>query len=263
MIITAALIWWNEEPAVLEACVRGAANVADRVLAIDGAYARYPGATIRSPEEQAKTIRAVANGLGMTCEIAVPDRLWKGQCEKRTVLMQRAAEGSDWIAVVDADWVLHANRASVRDELLHSEADSYEAAFANPPNPQSPLSPSLWHSDQLTRSESHVVLYRALPGFQVEGRHYYISAMKGTERVWLQSDAPVGYNDGSGYRQVPHPRLAAEYLIEHRWAWRSDAAKLRERAFENDRWKVVGLTGQEDDRDGLPAPAYDDQEIPV
>ena len=258
MIVTATLCWWNEDPSLLEACLRSV-TIADRIVAFDGAYARYPGATVRSPEEQAQVIRDFGG------EVVVPDRLWKGQCEKRTAIMQRAAEGSDWIAVVDADWIVHADRESVRAQLADSTADAYSAPFTNPPNPGSTLAPSLWHQDQLRLNESHVVLYRALPGMRAEGLHYYISAMKGPERVWLQSDGPQDYADPpvprSG-RTVPHPQING-YEIEHRWAWRSDAAKLRERAFENDRWMVFGMTGQEDDRDDLPAPVYNDEIMPV
>ena len=265
MRVTAALSWWNEDPAVLEACVRSAAGVADRIIAIDGAYARYPGATITSSAEQAEAIRSA----GLPCEIIVPDRLWRGQCEKRTALMQRAAEGSDWVLVLDADWVLHANGDGVRDELARSVSDVFEVPFVNPPNPQSSLAPSRWHQDQLARSESHPVLYRALPGFQVERLHYYVSAMKGAERIWLQSDGPQDYADpptphsGTSYRTAVRALLTSECWIEHRWAWRSDDAKLREREYENDRWKVFHLTGQEDDQEGLPAPDYDSEEFPV
>ena len=52
MIVTAALCWWNELPEDLERCVRGVANVADRVVALDGAYRRYPTGTARSSEAE-------------------------------------------------------------------------------------------------------------------------------------------------------------------------------------------------------------------
>src|SRR5207247_1053795 len=50
--VTAALCWWNEKPEDLARCVRGVANIADRIVALDGAYVRYPGATVRSDEKQ-------------------------------------------------------------------------------------------------------------------------------------------------------------------------------------------------------------------
>ena len=42
MIVTAALCWWNELPEDLDRCIRAAALIADRVVALDGAYRRYP-----------------------------------------------------------------------------------------------------------------------------------------------------------------------------------------------------------------------------
>ena len=37
MIVTAALIWYDERSEDLERCVRGMATIADRVIAVDGA----------------------------------------------------------------------------------------------------------------------------------------------------------------------------------------------------------------------------------
>src|SRR5512134_3918183 len=100
MIVTAALAWWDERPEDLVDCVKGMANVADRVIALDGAYRRYPAATITSPADQAEAIASTAADVGLDCLILTPDRLWAGQLEKRTYLVQAAAVQSDWIVVV-------------------------------------------------------------------------------------------------------------------------------------------------------------------
>ena len=57
MIVTAALCWYNEPPDELAACVRATATVADRIVAVDGAYRRYPGAKPMSSPAQVKAIQ--------------------------------------------------------------------------------------------------------------------------------------------------------------------------------------------------------------
>jgi hypothetical protein len=49
MIVTGILAWWDEPPELLDACIRGLGDIADRIVAVDGAYRRYPAATITSP----------------------------------------------------------------------------------------------------------------------------------------------------------------------------------------------------------------------
>src|SRR5690348_3020886 len=114
MIITGALCWWNELPEDLDACVRGLGNIADRVVALDGAYQRYPEATVRSPEAQLDAIRSAAAAVNIECLIIQPDRLWAGQVEKRCHLLAAAGVGSNWIVTVDADHVIHADREEMR-----------------------------------------------------------------------------------------------------------------------------------------------------
>ena len=110
-IVTASLVWWDEPPETLRECVLGAARVCDRIVAVDGAYRRYPGATGTSPPEQAAAISEAARDAGIECLVVSPDRLWAGQVEKRTHALALAAIGSDWVAVVDADHVIDADRS--------------------------------------------------------------------------------------------------------------------------------------------------------
>ena len=184
MIITAALCWWDETPEVLADCIRGIANVADRVVALDGAYRRFPGGTAASDPSQAEAIRATAQEAGLDCLVLTPDRLWAGQLEKRTLLYQMAAIGSDWVVVVDADHVIHADREAVRAEIesLGPEVECIAAPYPVPLDERrgdDQLYASPWHRDVAGHADEHRLFFRSFPGLRVEGRHWWVSAVRG------------------------------------------------------------------------------------
>lgn len=261
MIVTAALCWWNERPEDLARCVTAAANVADRIVALDGAYRRYPGATPRSPFAQVVAIREAAEAAGLECLVLQPDRLWAGQVEKRTHLLNLAAVGSDWIATLDTDHIVHTDRAAVRSELHGIAEDVVEVVFRTPLNPGRSLersAPGIWHREQTTVSPLIPQLYRALTDLRVERFHWWYSAVKDGRRVWLWVGA-----QNQDYARMPHARLTTPYEIEHRCLFRTERQILASRAFLNDRDMVVDLTGQEDDQPGLPAPVWDYERLPA
>lgn len=260
MIITAALCWWNEKPEDLDACVRGAANVADRFLALDGAYRRYPGATPRSSDAEVSAISSAAAEVGLECLILQPERLWKGAVEKRSYSMAMAAYDSDWIVVVDTDYVIHADREAVRAELESTKEDSLTVPFWTPaPEDRSleEISATNWHRDQANIITSVPQIYRALPGILVDRNHWEYSGIKGGQRSWLHNTRydPV-------LPSLPQRQIRAEYRVEHRCLFRSTEQILAQRAYYNDRDMIVRATGQEDDIEDLPAPNWDYTTVP-
>jgi len=132
MIVTGALCWWNELPEDLDRCVRGLGDVCDRVIALDGAYSRYPTGTARSSEDQLDAIRKAAKDVGLDCMIVQPDRLWRGQVEKRNALIGMASVGSNWFATVDADHIIKADRETIREALKRESADVVEVPYLTP-----------------------------------------------------------------------------------------------------------------------------------
>ena len=252
MIVTAAMIWWSEKPADLKACVEGIANVADRLVAVDGAYARYPGATVRSPKVQEQTIRRAADKSGIEVEIVIPEQLWPGQVAKRGFALARATEGSDWIVHADADWRITGDRSAIRAELESSSVDVLSVPFYTPAGD---AKPSAWHEYVGDTLVDLPFLFRAHPGFMVERVHWGYSALKGRQRVWLWG------GDRSRPRAVHH-KLQADCRIEHLTLHRSEDQVMASRAFLNDRVKVMELTNQEDDIPGLPEPEWDYETIP-
>lgn len=257
MIITAALSWWDESPEDLDRCVRNMANIADRVVAVDGAYKRYPGATVLSPKGQAEAIKEAADSVGIECIIHYPDRLWAGQVEKRTHLISAAAEGSDWIAVLDTDHIVTADKKRVRKELasLDDYIDVVHVDFVTPANENRVLKQSAatnWHGSMSNTTIKIGAIFRSLGDMRVEGCHWVYSGLKNGRRTLMLYGVPGTF----GYV------LKSRYSVEHRTLYRDDEHIRANRAFCNDRIKVVEMTGQEDDIPGLPDPVWDFDTIP-
>lgn len=254
MRVTAALAWWNEQPEDLDACVRAMANIADRVVALDGAYARYPGATAQSHDDQVWAIRDAADDVGLQSLIHQRSLLWPGQVAKRAALLSLAARNADWVVVVDADHIIHADRDIARARLAALDAEgalAIEVAVHTPTNPDRSVeasSPGQWHRAHAGSTVSYPLLYRALPGLTVEQRHWWVAA----EGLWLWG------GDGTRPLAAHHTMAAEDYLVEHRTLFRTKEQIRASRAFLNDRQDVVmPLTGQEDDRPQLPRPVFD------
>lgn len=257
MIVTAALVWYDENPEDLEACVRGVAQIADRIVAVDGAYRRYPNAQPASPPEQAEVIRSTAAEVGIEAVVHVPGELWAGQVAKRSFVLAQASIDTDWIAVVDADWVIRAARDAARTELeeyLDEDVDVISVSLVTPPGDGAFA--TNWHRDVAGGMDvPHI--FRALPELKVEKRHWWYSAKKNGRRVWMwhgpwHTKTPI----------LPWHQLKASYVIEHRFRQRDDRHILANRAFCNDREIVLAKTGQEDDVPGLPPPNFDYTTVP-
>lgn len=259
LTVTAALCWWNERPADLVRCIEGVAQIADRLVALDGAYRRYPGATIASPPEQTKTIRRTAERLGLECLVLAPDRLWAGQIEKRSYLLATAAIGSDWIVTVDADHVIATDRLAVRRELAASSADVVDVPFHTPVNRKRGMArsaPGQWHIEQTESVQMIPQVWRASLNLRVERHHWWISATKDGQRVWAWAGDTM-------YPKLPHAAFVTPYTVDHRVLYRTDEQVRASRAFCNDRAAVVERTGQEDHLPGLPEPVFDYVRMPL
>ncbi len=253
MIVSVALAWYDEPPELLSRCVRSCAVIADRIVALDGAYARFPGARVVSPPEQAEAIREAAADVGLELILEQPTRLWAGQVEKRSALIARGAEGSDWVQVVDADHVLQGTRETVRQALAEARADVYEVPFFTPANPDLPIGDTAaheWHAGMAGRMVPMALVYRALPDMRYESYHWWLSAEKNGQRVWLWGNGPGTH---ARVEAFPDPT----YRIDHLTLHRDRAHVLASRAFCNDREMVVRMPGQEDDRPELPRPVWD------
>lgn len=244
--MTAALAWFDEPLDELERCVRALPAIADRLVAVDGGYSRWPGAKARSPVEQADTIRVAARVAGLDVEIVEPKRVWSGQCEKREHLMNLAAEGSDWIVVVDTDHILHGARETVRHEIdrLPPQIAAVKVKFHTPVNRDRPLGESAaheWHAGLADTTTLIPLVFRAWQQWTVGPHHWWYSAVdKEGVRRWVWS------GDGTSYPDAGSHTLVAPYFVEHRCLFRQPKQILANREFCRDRDLIVERTGRED-----------------
>lgn len=122
MRIVGCLVWYDEQPSMLAEAVHGLAKVVDEIVAVDGAYAMFPSATVRSHPDQTEAIVRAAETENVGLTVHRPRQLFFGnEIEKRNLSLQLAApfcEEGDWILAWDADYHLHrCDPAVVRHEL--------------------------------------------------------------------------------------------------------------------------------------------------
>lgn len=244
MKIIGLLNWYEEDPAWLAECVASAARLCDHLIAVDGPYARFPGA-LRKPfsgTEQADVILRTAAGAGMGCTIHQSRQpwwggKWGGEVEKRDFMFKLGASFAtpeDWFFRIDADEVLTHIPIGVRDLLEHSP---YHVAEV-----------TLWereasgHIGELVDTVNDYqqpfrCLFRALPGIRIEQTHYTVTAEVDGERKTL-----------NGLRQIPAETLW-DMRLEHRTHLRTKARRRLKDEYNvqiNDFEKVedgIGETG--------------------
>lgn len=246
MIVTAALCYYDDDLELLDRCLRSLPVVADKVVVVDGRYGRYmPGASPTSPRAHHAFIRDTCRELALPLILDVPSKPWAGQVEKRSHLLALAAKGTDWIVGADADHVLHGVRQSVREELAAVEVeDTVDVDFWTTPNLARPLRESAagdWHANLAGQRAKVSAFWRALPGLRVEERHWWYTALKGEQRVWLWG------GDGEGrYPRAKVHTLYAPFYVEHLCLFRQPKHIVANREFCEDRERVLRETGNED-----------------
>ena len=213
------LNWYDEPPELLRQAVAGAATIADRLVAADGAFELFPGGKAQSPDEQWGAIEneTAEQGLGLTF---LPSRLWPGQVSKRTATLRAAVKDSDWVMVVDADWKISGNRFEIRRELATMQAGGVEQVlvrFIQPANPDRPLEQStanVWHLNEMGQLKLYPFIYRVLRGMAYEQWHWMLAGNR-------EDGTRVGMFGGAQlYPQARTAMLGAEHLFEHRCMFR-------------------------------------------
>jgi len=176
MKIVGLLCWYEESPSWLVECVASAARLCDHLIAVDGAYATFPGALKKpySDSAQADAIMRTAAGFGMGCTLHVQREPWWGQwggeVEKRDFMFRLGEQFTtpeDWYFRIDADEVLTYVPDDTRQKLADTQHDAAEVMMWHR------LSPYLDADD----GESPFrCLFRALRGLHIEQAHYRVTA---------------------------------------------------------------------------------------
>lgn len=212
MRIIALLNWYEEPTAWLAETVASVAKVCDHLIAVDGAYALFPG-SLRKPSsgpEQIETIHRIGAGAGMGVTVHVPREPWWGnEIEKRDFMFrlgeQIASEG-DWYLIIDADEVITSEPADLSARL---EASPHDAAEL-----------TLWEREGQAQVAELVDvssdyrsplrrLFRVQPGLHIEQAHYVVTV---GDRV-LCGNTTV--HDIEAAESIP------ELMLEHRRSHRT------------------------------------------
>lgn len=170
---------------MLARCVEHAACLADRIVALDGAWMMFPDGTHESDPDQAQAIKDAAKEAGIECEVHGSMEVWPGQWSKRSHLFQLAARGQevgvDWIFPVDTDWEWYADRDEVRAELAATRHDSLYVPFYTPPPPLGvnlmEVAADAWHVGLSDQTMLLAMLWRMMREPKVEAKHWFFSAL--------------------------------------------------------------------------------------
>lgn len=172
MKIAVALSWYDEPEASLTRCVESLADVADVLVAYDGAWAEFPDARGFSTAAQTDAVYKAAAAIGVEVQHWAEAEPWPSQVAKRAALYEHAADVSDWVLVIDADeWISEA-AGSLRAELALGKALVAEVG--------------LRHHDGARRKPGPARrLFSAAEGLTVERAHNGVRTKTGK---WLTGD---------------------------------------------------------------------------
>lgn len=101
--VIGALCWFHEPAAALERLVRSLEGVVDELVCLDGPWQHFPHRHLRSPDDQAASLRETAAEIGLPLQLLGGDQLFDSQVAKRSLLYSTAAARGDWLLVVDGD----------------------------------------------------------------------------------------------------------------------------------------------------------------
>src|SRR5882757_3150812 len=94
MKIIGLLNWYDEPNEWLAEWVASAARLCDHIVAVDGAYAEFPGSLTKpaSSNEQAEIINRTAAGAGIGSTLHIPRQpWWSGEVGKRDFMFRLAS----------------------------------------------------------------------------------------------------------------------------------------------------------------------------
>ena len=177
MKIVGILVWYDEDPAWLAACVASLAKAeVEHVVAVDGAFALYPNGTPTSGSEQHAAIQETCRGAGIGWTLHVPPIVWLGnEVEKRSFafrLAETLTTEVDWYFLMDADQIV-TTAVGLRDKLEATDKHVGEVRFHD--EGEEPLS-----------GFPVRCVFRALRGLHLAGNHFTYALPDG-RCLWGQS----------------------------------------------------------------------------
>lgn len=216
------LSWYQEAPSWLAATVSSFGKVIDHLVAVDGPYAAFPhNGRIKSDPEQVEVIQRTCDAMGIGLTLYQPTEAFRGnEVEKRSLcfdLALAAAGGpDDWIWVFDADEVLTKYPHDLRTRLSCIERDAVEVTLTSHQSYED--AGDLGEVIALPTDSRHDLrmIFRALPGLRVLGRHDCYVAGPSDDPVFLWGPTTLPVVDAFRIGDVE---------VEHRTARRAAQRK--------------------------------------
>jgi len=189
MRIVGLLSWYEENPAWLAEMIASLPSAGiSHLIALDGAYALYPGAAPRSDSSNVEAIQAACTAVGLTYSIHQPVEVWEGnEVEKRSALFELAEQVTteeDWYFVMDADETITSVPSNFRTRLARTRLDVAMVTFYEPPQEDS--GPAIDFRWQRKQRYPIRVLFRAVRGLRVVQNHWTYVTPDG-RRLWGQN----------------------------------------------------------------------------
>jgi hypothetical protein len=232
MRIVGVLIWYDESPTWLAHAAAGFGRVCDEIVAVDGAYALYPGARPRSTPDQAEAILAACETMGVGCTIHRPKDVWWGnEIEKRQAALKYAAPsltpGEDWVLIFDADY-----------QMMLCEDPPYVRALLEQTD-KNVVTYTIFDSHDVLKDETTAevcinvdidtewttrdrAIFRWTEDLKYGPSHFFISGTYDGEKQWLRG--PDLFSGDSSVSAVEPDHLGRNLVVVHRNAKR---AKVR------------------------------------
>lgn len=131
MKIIGLLSWYDEPALMLRECVAALADAGvTHLVAVDGAYAFYPGGKGASEPAQHGVLHLACREFDVALTAHTPTGVWAGnETEKRTFLFRlgwTVADPGDWFWVQDADMFVTRFPGDLKDRLAETRLDVAE-----------------------------------------------------------------------------------------------------------------------------------------
>ncbi len=189
MRVVGLLSWYEEDPAWLAEMIASLPKASvEHLIALDGAYALFPGGAPTSDPSNVQAIQAACEVAGITYSIHQPVEVWEGnETEKRSALFELAEQVSDegdWYFVMDADETITDVPEDFTARLKGTNLDVGMVTFQEPAEKETGPAPRFrW---QRKRRYPIRVLFRAIKGLRVVGNHWTYVTPDG-RRLWGQN----------------------------------------------------------------------------
>lgn len=179
------------------------------MVALDGAYARFPGGKAESPKSNHEALETGCKAAGIELLLAVPKEPWPGdEIQKRTDLFrlgETATTEDDWYIVIDGDTFVEKSpkRRNILSLLESTDKNVAEVR--------------LMRGTELQCSDFRTI-YRALRGLHCDGNHYTYRAGDG-RLLW------GAYSKRNEMEPAFHTGIVLQHMEGKRPKKRQDAAK--------------------------------------